>query len=86
METFEMLREVYDESSMMKSNVYVSHQHFKELRKSIKNSECIGQPLILCNTENVPFVSESVKKNHCQTFSQIAEYANWYLLINAPAH
>jgi hypothetical protein len=45
-ETLEMLKTVYDESTMSKCNVFKWHKHFREGREDVNDDERQGAPVI----------------------------------------
>ncbi|GFU18041.1 hypothetical protein TNCV_1446041 [Trichonephila clavipes] len=67
MKTLEMPSKVYEESTMVISKVYESHQRFKEDR-FIVDDEHGGRPTSR-NSENVRLVSEYVRKDRRQTLA-----------------
>ncbi|GFT60444.1 hypothetical protein TNCV_4972031 [Trichonephila clavipes] len=60
---------------MARSKVPEWHRSLKECRESVEYNERVARPSISRTEENVALVSECVRKDHRQTFEQIAE---WY--------
>ncbi|GFY12672.1 hypothetical protein TNCV_2448631 [Trichonephila clavipes] len=67
-----MISRVYGESTIARSKVYEWHRRLKGGRKSIEDDEQAKRPTSR-DEENVPLVSECVKKDHRQTLALIAE-------------
>jgi hypothetical protein len=57
-ETSEMLKTVYGESTMSKSNVFKWHKRFRQGRDNVKEDERQGAPMTKRTNENVSKIRE----------------------------
>jgi transposase len=68
-----MLKTVYDESSMSKSNVFKWNERFREGREYLNCSERQGAPIMKRMDENVTKIRELVMSDHQLTCRMIAD-------------
>ncbi|GFW17393.1 hypothetical protein TNCV_3906021 [Trichonephila clavipes] len=61
METYEMLKHVYDSDILSRTQAFESHRRFREDRESVKDDESSGHPQTTCTAENIRKVSAAVR-------------------------
>jgi hypothetical protein len=66
-ETLEMLKSVYGESAMSKSNVFKWHKRFREGREDVNDDERSGAPVTKRTDGNVSKIRELVLSDHVLT-------------------
>jgi hypothetical protein len=71
-ETLEMLKTVYGEFTMSKSNVLNWHKHFTDGREGVNNDERQGATVMKRTEENIMKIRERVQSDHQLTFRTIA--------------
>jgi transposase len=72
-ETLEMLKSVYGESTMSKSNVFKWHKRFREGREDVNDDERSGAPVTKRTDDNVAKIRELVLSDHLLTCRTIAD-------------
>lgn len=72
-ETFEMLKKVYGDDCLSRSNVFIWHKRFSEGRESVDDDERPGRPRDARTPENIQKVREFIAEDRNATTRMIAE-------------